>query len=509
MHIPNSAVLVTVDVESLYPSIPQSECLQVIYEQMLEQRHLILIDPNFVIRLLHININYNYFTFAGLSFQQIQGTAMGAAFSPTAANIFMSVTLHNFLKTQKNQPILLTRYIDDIFIIWPEEHTLNDFLSALNSHHPNLRFTCTVSKSSVNFLDLTVYKGPDFHQTHRLDLKTFQKPQNLYQYLDFTSAHPQHVYRSIVLGECARYLRSNTRKDTYLATTAVFQKRLQARNYPKKLTRKLISRIDFSNRTQYLQTLHRQNRNHTPIPPIFKCYPPPRFHTLKTVILQQYHTISHLVPTPRFVTLSHQTLRNLLVRAEVKPTSDQSLNLLQTLKDLPQNTPHATTGALPPLRKQAALIKPCHNPKCSTCNHHCSSTFTSSVTKRTYPIRFSATCKSSNVIYLITCTKCKKQYVGLTTKQLNTRINHHRSNIFRNKTIYLCIHFNFQDHSINNLSVQVIDRAHTNTTNHLQELQKLERHWIHTLKTLQPQGLNSSPGTIPLDADNSIIPHLQ
>ena len=213
-----------------------------------------------------------------------------------------------------------------------------------NSNPTNLRFTCTVSKSSVNFLDLTIYKGPDFHQTHRLDLKTFQKPQDLYQYLDFTSAHPQHVYRSIVLGECARYLRSNTRKDTYLATTAVFQKRLQARNYPKKLTRKLISRIDFSNRTQYLQTLHRQTRNHTPIPPIFKCYPPPRFHTLKTVILQQYHTISHLVPTPRFVTLSHQTLRNLLVRAEVKPTSDQSLNLLQTLKDLPQNTPHATTS---------------------------------------------------------------------------------------------------------------------------------------------------------------------
>ena len=189
-HIPNSAVLVTVDVESLYPSIPQPECLQVIYEQMLERQHLILIDRNFIIRLLHININYTYFMFAGVSFQQIQGTAMGAAFSPTMANIFMSVTLHNFLKTQENQPLLLTRYIDDIIIIWPEEHTLSNFLLILNSYHPNLRFTHIVSKSSVNFLDLTIYKGPDFHHTHRLDLKTFQKPQNLYQYLDFTSAQP-------------------------------------------------------------------------------------------------------------------------------------------------------------------------------------------------------------------------------------------------------------------------------------------------------------------------------
>ena len=91
MHIPSTAVLVTVDVENLYPSIPQTECLKIIYEQMLERRHLILTNPNLIIRLLHMNVNYNYFQFAGLCFQQIQGTAMGAAFSPTIANIFMSI----------------------------------------------------------------------------------------------------------------------------------------------------------------------------------------------------------------------------------------------------------------------------------------------------------------------------------------------------------------------------------------------------------------------------------
>ena len=37
---------------------------------------------------------------------------MGAAFSPTVANIYMSVTLQNFLCTQTKQ---LVRYIDDIF----------------------------------------------------------------------------------------------------------------------------------------------------------------------------------------------------------------------------------------------------------------------------------------------------------------------------------------------------------------------------------------------------------
>lgn len=191
--IPDNAILVTIDVTSLYPSIPQTECLQIIYEEMMAHRQLILTDPNLIIRLLHVNVNFNYFSFAGLYFQQIQGTAMGAAFSPTIANIFMSVILRNFLKSQPNQPSLLARYIDDIFLIWPEKHTLNQFLANLNCFHPNLKFTYTISESSVDFLDLTVYKGPNFNNTHKLDLKTLQKSQNLYQYLEFSSSHPRNI----------------------------------------------------------------------------------------------------------------------------------------------------------------------------------------------------------------------------------------------------------------------------------------------------------------------------
>ena len=90
LHVPDDAFLVSIDVESLYPSIPQTECLYTIYEQMHEHRHLLLLNPNLLIRLLHVNVNYNYFNFGMLSFQQIQGTAMGAAFSPTIANIHVN-----------------------------------------------------------------------------------------------------------------------------------------------------------------------------------------------------------------------------------------------------------------------------------------------------------------------------------------------------------------------------------------------------------------------------------
>ena len=166
-----------------------------------------LFDPNLIIQLLQINVNYNYFQFTDLIFQQIHGTAMGAAFSPTVANIFMSVTLRKFLNTQQQPPLLLARYIDDIFMVWPKNQDLDQFLYNLNNFHPNLHFTYEHSASTANFLDLTIYKT-ETKQT--LEVKTFQKPHSLYQYLDFTSAHPQTVYKGIVTGECVRYLRTNT-----------------------------------------------------------------------------------------------------------------------------------------------------------------------------------------------------------------------------------------------------------------------------------------------------------
>ena len=64
MQIPDDAILVTIDVESLYPSIPQSECINTIYNEMQANRQLMLFDPNFVIHLLHTNITNNFFTFA-------------------------------------------------------------------------------------------------------------------------------------------------------------------------------------------------------------------------------------------------------------------------------------------------------------------------------------------------------------------------------------------------------------------------------------------------------------
>ena len=139
--------------------------------------------------------DYNYFNLDNFVFQQVSGTAMGAIFSPTIANIFMSTILRKFLTTQAIAPLLLTRYIDDIFIIWPDTiPKLTKFLDDLNTFHPKLHFTYQYSTSTIDFLDLTIFKGTAFHFVNILDTKSIQKAHNLYQYLHFTSSHPQNVF---------------------------------------------------------------------------------------------------------------------------------------------------------------------------------------------------------------------------------------------------------------------------------------------------------------------------
>jgi len=71
----------------------------------------------------------------------------------------------------------------------------------LNSAHDTIKFTCESSEQSVDFLDLTIYKGSRFLNTGKLDIKPFFKHTNKFQYLHFNSAHPRNVFGSLIKGD--------------------------------------------------------------------------------------------------------------------------------------------------------------------------------------------------------------------------------------------------------------------------------------------------------------------
>ena len=67
------------------------------------------------------------------------------------------------------------------------------------------------------------------------------------------------------------------------------------------------------------------------------------------------------------------------------------------------------------------------------------------------------------------------------------RVIHHRSSISRKMQSYIHKHFALPDHDLSNLKVQPIDTAED-----ARDLHNLEKHWISSLSTLVPFGLNVS-----------------
>ena len=60
-------------------------------------------------------------------------------------------------------------------------------------------------------------------------------------------------------------------------------------------------------------------------------------------------------------------------------------------------------------------------------------------------------CNSSNVIYLISCLKCQKQYVNETTQSIKARFHGQSPDVRLNKDAPVGEHFSSQGHYINDL----------------------------------------------------------
>lgn len=132
---------------------------------------------------------------------------------------------------------------------------------------------------------------------------------------------------------------------------------------------------------------------------------------------------------------------------------------------------------------------------CVTCPRiNVSISFFSSYTKMKYRMRHRLSCKSSYVIYLVTCTRpcdpaqgdrrkfCDKQYTGSTTTTMASRHSSHKTEI-KDKSTPLGRHFS--QCGIEHFSLQIIDCVKEGEQD---ALEILEGFWMHKLATFQVHG---------------------
>ena len=163
------------------------------------------------------------------------------------------------------------------------------------------------------------------------------------------------------------------------------------------------------------------------------------------------------------------------------------LSKTKNLKD------HLVRAKLRKIENEVVGMFKCGGKRCKVCDSIVvGNTFKSSVCGRTFRSNHHFNCDSLGVVYLITCMKCDKQYVGSTVTAFRKRFNNHKSSLIRygkgQKEIcgkHLYSHFYTEGHSgIKDFSVQVIDVTDVNNPT------ERESFWIEKLKTYIPMGLN-------------------
>ena len=102
-------------------------------------------------------------------------------------------------------------------------------------------------------------------------------------------------------------------------------------------------------------------------------------------------------------------------------------------------------------------------------------------------IQGSVDCQTQNVVYLITCNKCKQQYVGQTERTLSLRFSEHRGYVNTKKIDKATgQHFNKAGYNLSNMRVSIIEKVHSKNP-HMREIR--ESKYINKLNTFH-KGMN-------------------
>jgi hypothetical protein len=450
-----------------------------------------------MIDLIIFVLKNSTFEFDDEYYVQNYGTTMGSSFSVRFANIYMHQFLRKFFDNYtKAKPCYIARLIDDLFFTWDRSREELDILiNDLNSWHPTIKFEPTVSESEVNFLDTTVFIDKNNHSLHT---KLFRKPTYRVQYLEYRSNHPSHVMKAIPYSQALRYRRIIDDDEILEKELKTLKEFFELRGYPGKLVENEIDKIRNIDRNATLvykskiekQASFEKFTKGGAFLPLITTYDPriaaQLRRTLKTTwinFLEEHTELKKVfaLSVPQIVFKRGTTLANTLIRA--KFMSDGKLNKALN---------HADRPFIEMLTELLA-----ENNSCTKCNTaHClcckaiepTSSFTSTVTKEEFEITDEMNCNTKNVIYLVNCIKCQKQYVGQTGRRLKDRLNSHRSNIHNSIQTAVAIHFNEPPHNYTHLKIIPIEVVDDSA-----ERINRETFWIQKLKTKYPSGLNNYP----------------
>lgn len=495
LTLPVNTTLVSLDVESLYTNISHPLAIATFTRRFQDHPKFVLLLDLFKFVLFN-----NVLQFDGRNFKQTCGIAMGTSLAPALATIVVADLEEKYLNGCRLRPLCWWRFIDDVLAVWSHSvNELDEFTDGLNHLEPRIRFTVESSFLSTTFLDLRIYKPPDFATRGKLATSISYKPTNTFTYGEGSSHIASHTFRGIAIGETVRALRNTDTNLKFIAARRRLLRRFRDRNYSRTALA-AIKNINFAQRENYLETrIGRRIERPLPLNTLYYKFPRPLNNLLRREWKRVYREpfLTEALPTAPFTAyrnhhsvgalLSHKrrTFHTIPCQATLQP--DHMMAFAPQKFNRPRRR-GVLIKTRPPITLRTVDLT-CGNNRCLVCPRLAHPNYVAStVHQTTHPVDISLKCYTKGVVYLFTCRKCGKQYVGETAKCMRQRWAQHKVN-FRTAPMTLYAHF-IRYHHMDVLDVNIVLLCKELDT---EERRNMERRWMSLLGTTVPKGLNNRP----------------
>ena len=455
-----SDFIITADISSLYTNIN----LQRTYKDVCNvfRNNKVIGRPDaYLLELLKLTLHNNDFNFNNETFHQICGVPMGKAYAPSLANLYLVQFDFAAMNQFRIKPKLFFRFLDDIFCIMAgTEQDILDYQLFINDLIPDIILQLQYSLTHNNFLDTTVFKHTILNK-NTLETKVFFKETDTHQLLHVDSFHPKHTFRGIIKSQLIRFKRISSFKSDYVDTCYTLFQTLKTRGYSFTMLKRQMFLIWYT----YLEPIIAQNST--------RLFP----------IIYPHNQIGKILAS------SVATL----IRADPVIGQFRILKAFTNPPNLKQKLVHNTLDPSTPPTDPIGFFT-CLALRCLACKLHCHNAFCfySTIVGSRHTITQNMKCSSTNLIYLITCKRCRIQYVGETSRSLRDRLADHRSNIATHKNTPIALHYNSFNHTINDLSAIAIELIPQDPLPRSLRRRR-EQIWQKLLRTKFPDGLNEAP----------------
>jgi hypothetical protein len=317
-----------------------------------------------------------------------------------------------------------------------------------------IQFKFEFSFKKVEFLDLAISIEDGLLKT---DL--FVKPTNKQIFIDYNSNHPTHCMESIPYSQALRVVErcsSDESKENHLLN---LKSKFEDRNYPSKLIDKQFSKAKGKDRKSLIyQSRKDKSKKDGKIRLIF----------------------THNQDNPPIYKWLREGKRLLARNEQAKVMGDR----LQVGWKQPKNLLRIAGGERGGSGGNQGTPPEVGCFKCGKCRVACpilkeTKNFQSTNTKRKYKIHQRLDCTSDWLIYLVTCRKCKGQYIGKSKTIFKLRHSNHKMEI-KNQRGGLGQHYGgLGGCGYENVSITLIEQVEQKN---LKFLAEREVYWQHQLR---------------------------